>query len=302
MKKPLVLSIVIVLTLLMGNLVASVYSQTPTPDDTPTFYHPTPGTYVNGWPRFTIRYPKDWIERRPAPQDTFRAGTPGPALTDLLIVAVVYNPTPLDKLAAQYVAAFRGWSTEVTLVGDNPSQLRDGTPAREVELKYLRAVTYKNWLSLTIKRGEVTIVTGVQSGTGEIGRDLKAILYSIEFQPDNDKPVTVPPDVQKFLDQWRNDLVAHDLARVMNSYSDRYLDSGVKKREREDLHRQRISGTTSHDVGVTEFVPAGDRAYLAGFSVINGTMRVPLGGAGASVIIKENGEWKWYGNQRDPAP
>jgi len=51
-------------------------------------------------------------------------------------------------------------------------------------------------------------------------------------------------------------------------------------------------------VGITDFVPAGDRAYLAGFTVTNGS-KWPLYGAS---IIKENGEWKWYGNQRDVAP
>jgi hypothetical protein len=51
------------------------------------------------------------------------------------------------------------------------------------------------------------------------------------------------------------------------------------------------------EIGVTEFVPEGDRAYLAGFGRINlGTGMV------GDTIIKENGEWKWYGNQREAIP
>jgi hypothetical protein len=48
MKKPMVLSAMIVLILLVGG----VFS--PAQADTPTFYRLVPGTYVNGWPRFTI--------------------------------------------------------------------------------------------------------------------------------------------------------------------------------------------------------------------------------------------------------
>jgi hypothetical protein len=51
-------------------------------------------------------------------------------------------------------------------------------------------------------------------------------------------------------------------------------------------------------VGITDFVPAGDRVYLTGF-VINNFGKFAIGGIS---IIKENGEWKYYGNQRDVSP
>jgi hypothetical protein len=51
-------------------------------------------------------------------------------------------------------------------------------------------------------------------------------------------------------------------------------------------------------VGVTEFVPTGDRAYLAGFQNVNGAKHMLI----ETSIINENGEWKWYGNQRDVSP
>ena len=58
-----------------------------------------------------------------------------------------------------------------------------------------------------------------------------------------------------------------------------------------------VACTTSYEAGITDFVPAGDRAYLAGFVSLNGP-KVALQGT----VIKENGEWKWYGNQRDVSP
>jgi len=155
-----------------------------------------------------------------------------------------------------------------------------------------------NVMGLVAKKGDVTINMGVESVTAKTEEDLKAILYSIEFQPDKDKPVKVPPDIQELLDKHCSDLVARDVAKVMTHYSDRYLNSGLTKGEVERFWKQFIGSITSFEVGITEFVPAGDRAYLAGLKTDNlGKLILQ-----ETSIIKENGEWKWYGNQRDVVP
>jgi hypothetical protein len=38
----------------------------------------------------------------------------------------------------------------------------------------------------------------IESLNGKIGEDLKTILYSIEFEPDKDKAVKVPPMSRNF--------------------------------------------------------------------------------------------------------
>ncbi len=138
MKKPLVVSIILVLTLLMAGFCTPAYSQAPK-DDTPTFYRLVPGTYVNRWPRFTIHYPKEWVERPTAGGSLFQASSPGPAPQDGCAVYVIWEPLPLDKYAGWMVTYNkRMMSTDVTLVNDKPSRLRDGTPARELEFKMVR--------------------------------------------------------------------------------------------------------------------------------------------------------------------
>jgi len=92
--------------------------------------------------------------------------------------------------------------------------------------------------------------------------------------------------------------VSHDLAKVMTHYSDRYLNSGEKKGEVERFWRWMIGSVTSINGTVTDFVPAGDKAYLAGFVTGN----FGIGTTRETSIIKENGEWKWYGNQREVVP
>jgi hypothetical protein len=79
--------------------------------------------------------------------------------------------------------------------------------------------------------------------------------------------VKVPPDVQEFLDRDCNASVAHDVAQLMTHYSDRCLNSGTRKGGIDQFHRQIIDRITSCENGITDFVLAGDRAYLTGFIV-----------------------------------
>jgi hypothetical protein len=69
----------------------------------------------------------------------------------------------------------------------------------------------------------------------------------------------------------------------------------MRKGEVERNWRQGIGSITSQKGTTTDFVPAGDRAYLTGFVITNsGTFPI-----NETSIIKENGEWKWYANQRN---
>ena len=59
MRKLIVLLLLTALMLLGGSLLAPVHAQSPATDLKPTFISPTPGLYVNGWPPFTVSYPKE---------------------------------------------------------------------------------------------------------------------------------------------------------------------------------------------------------------------------------------------------
>jgi hypothetical protein len=70
--------------------------------------------------------------------------------------------------------------------------------------------------------------------------------------------------------------------------SNRYLNSGVGKGEVERFERQRIGLVLFFEIRIADFVPAGERAYYAGF-VVNNAGTFPNV---ATSIIKENGQWK----------
>jgi hypothetical protein len=305
MRKLTVVSLAMVLLLLGGASLTPSSAQTPTKDDTPTFYRLVPGTYVNGWPRFTITYPKEWVERRPDPQMTFHTSAPGPVPFPTLIIA----PFPtyllpgsalpsLEVFAESLSKALSGFATDVAVVSDKPSRLSDGSLAREVELKMVLNGAPLNVMGLVAKKGDRWINTAVRSRNGRIGPDLRAILHSIKFEPDKDAPMKPPPDVQEFLDKMHSDLVSHDVTKVMGHYSDRFLNSGNRKGDIERILRLAIDRFTSFDIVITDVVPAGDRTYLTGFISTNlGKLAIT-----ETSTIKENGGWKWYGNQRNPAP
>jgi hypothetical protein len=297
MKKVIIVLMSLAVALLAGSFFAPSPAQNPAKNEKPTFYRLTPGVYMNGWPRFTVTYPKDWVERLPLAMETFRAAAPGTYPQTFFAVSLL-PPLPLDKVADSMLSYFKATSKEATIISDKPARLRDGTPAREVMIRAVRAEIPLDWLYLVMQKGGLMIYPVVASDKGKIGEDLKAILYSLRFQPGKDEPVKVPPDVQEFLDKFCSDVVSHDLEKIMTHYSDRYLRSGTKKGEMEVLWRQITGRVTSYEVVITDFEAAGDKAYLTGFtSAYWGKGML----AGIS-IIKENGEWKWYGNQRDPAP
>jgi len=214
------------------------------------------------------------------------------------VVVVWSSPDPLDRLVDMNLKSLRAHATDVTVVSDKPSQLRDGTLARENELRFLQNGIPGDVLCLAAKKGDEWVLLCTGSETGKTAEEMRAMIYSLEFQPGFDKPVRVPPDVQEFLTRWSSDLVSHDMGKVMAHYSEKYLNSGVRKGEAERTRRLFIDSVTSSEVVITEFLPVGDIAYLTGFSTSN-LGRFPIGGTS---IIKENGEWKWYGNQRDVGP
>jgi len=59
MKRLIAVSLIMAAMVLAGGVLAPAQAQTPANDLKPTFISPTPGLYVNGWPAFTVSYPKE---------------------------------------------------------------------------------------------------------------------------------------------------------------------------------------------------------------------------------------------------
>ena len=97
MKKLIVLSIIMAVVLLVA---APAQAQAPANNLKPTFINPTPtpGLYVNGWPAFTVSYPKEWVEvPSTGPANVFMAAAVRPDSYPSPVLAIVsFQPPPLE--------------------------------------------------------------------------------------------------------------------------------------------------------------------------------------------------------------
>jgi hypothetical protein len=317
MQRPIVVCLLSALMLLTGNLLTLTHAQSPGTDLKPTFISPTPGLYVNGWPAFTVSYPKEWVELRGLPGQVYRAGGTRAGLPPgihmpILNVACMTVPLPLEDWAKVFMPMWVRINTDIKVLSDRPTRLKDGTPAREVEVEYVpkyeatlgnitdapKLITY----ILLTKRDLAWIWVNLIEEKARFGEDLKKIVHSFTFLPGREEPVIVPPDVRAFLDMFYTDLASRDVTSIMAHYSDRFLNSGVQKAymeqyfvtHPEDLPRP---GAIIEST-VTSFEPRGDRAYVDGFCKAKDDPNAPKAPMSFQQIIKEQGQWKWYGNQK----
>jgi len=315
MKRLIVLAMIMAVMVLVAAL---VHAQTPANDLKPTFISPTPGLYVNGWPAFTVAYPKEWEEvPLTGPGGVFMAAAarpdshPSPVLT----IAVFPAPLPLEEWAKIMMPVWVDIFTDIKVLSDKPSQLKDGTPAWEVEVEFVAKTditgsSVKNppkcgGLLLATKKDMTWVSIWLSDDKGRIGEDLRRVAYSLTFLPGREEPVQVPPDVRAFLDMYGNDIGSHDVKTIMAHCSDRFLFSGMSRAFLEQYLRNDPTspiqmGAISWGPTVTVFESRGDKAYVDGFWLqkakgdANG-WKIPMT---FQQIINEHGQWRWYGNQK----
>ena len=317
MKKLIVLAILMAVMVLVAAL---THAHSPANDLKPTFISPTPGLYVNGWPPFTVSYPKEWVEMPNYMGDVFVAGMARPDIATgvyvpLIRIDVNSTPLPLEDWTKMYMPVFLQFATDIKVLYDKPSQLKDGTPAREAEVEFLYKLDptfgslkdtpkYNNFVLMT-KRDLAFVGIWMIDDQGTIGEDLKKYAYSFTFLQGREEPVQVPPDVRAFLDMYCADTVSHDVKTIMAHYSDRFHHSGGSKVAYEQWFRKGPGspiqmGVISQEATVTVFEPHGDKAYIDGFWLrkTKGNATALKASMSYRQIINEHGEWKWFGNQK----
>ncbi len=307
MKKLIVLAMIMAVILLVAAL---AHAQTPANDLKPTFISPTPGLYVNGWPAFTVSYPKEWVEvPLEAGAAAFCVGVPRPDLPPLfmLTIDVLTYPFPIEDWAKIYMPFYVQFTTDVKILSDKPSQLKDGIPAREVEIESVEKTSGRKMTNfwLMTKKDLAWVAIQLGSAEGRIGEDLKKYPYSLTFQPGREEPVKAPPDVLAFLDMYCVDLMGHDPKAIMAHFSDRFLHSGQGKAFTEQFMRNDPTSPIRKDIIsleaiVTVFESRGDKAYIDGFFLgkAKGDASALKSPMMFQQIINEHGQWKWFGNQK----
>ncbi len=233
----------------------------------------------------------------------------------VLAISVFPSPLPLEEWAKLHMPLWVQLWTDIKVLSDKPSQLKDGTPAWEVEFEFvskydLTGPSIKNspkyyGLELMTKKDLTWVTIWMSDDPERIGEDLQKVAHSLTFQPDREKPVGVPPDVRAFLDMYRADMMGHDVKAFMEHFSDRFHHSGGNKKGMElwfqtDPNSPARQGLISFEPTVTVFEPRGEKAYIDGFYLQKAkgdtiALKAPMM---FQQIINEHGQWKWYGDQK----
>jgi CubicO group peptidase (beta-lactamase class C family) len=113
------------------------------------------------------------------------------------------------------------------------------------------------------------------------------------------KSVELPPDVKAFITDYNQAIFKKDVVTMADLLSDRFLHDGVTKQ----MALKFLSGTSPYvsraKIIFTKFEPEGDMAKI---DVVLKDKYFEAPFMIGSQLIKENGHWKWYGNQISKQP
>ena len=107
------------------------------------------------------------------------------------------------------------------------------------------------------------------------------------------KAVELPTDVKAFITGFNQALFDFDRMKIASFFSDRFLNNGGTKQMFLNFLWGTISYVKEAKIVLTKFKPEGDIAKIEGI-IKDKYFEVPMTG---NMLIKENGQWKWYGNQ-----
>jgi hypothetical protein len=111
--------------------------------------------------------------------------------------------------------------------------------------------------------------------------------------------VAVPADIQIFLDQFASDYLNQEPNKIMLNYSDNFIHDGVTKNQMlyywiSEMQTPSLVAATSAKIILTQLEINGDTAVYSGFIKTNNYLDL----LDTTVIQKEKGLWKIYGNQK----
>jgi len=109
--------------------------------------------------------------------------------------------------------------------------------------------------------------------------------------------VELPTDVKAFISDFNQAVFDLDRKKITNFFSDRFLYDGSTKQLTLAFLLGTISYWSKGKIILTRFEPEENIARVEGL-IKDKYFESPLMPGG--MLIKENGQWKWYGNQISP--
>ncbi|MGV8059847.1 MAG: hypothetical protein AB2L12_17780, partial [Smithellaceae bacterium] len=110
--------------------------------------------------------------------------------------------------------------------------------------------------------------------------------------------IDLPEDVRSFLDQFQRDILSYDMKKIGVHYAANFKQDGYERKKFLEVLSKTVNFVTKYEIKMTKFEADKNNPeiILIDGSVDLGAMTVPF--VDHSMITKENGVWKWYGNQK----
>jgi CubicO group peptidase (beta-lactamase class C family) len=108
------------------------------------------------------------------------------------------------------------------------------------------------------------------------------------------KAVKLPPDVKAFITNYNQAIFDKDMMKISNFFSHRFLNDGIIKRRFINFFSFSKSYLSETKIILTQFEPKGHIAKIE-CVIKDKYFEAPF--MAGNMLIKENGQWKWYGNQ-----
>lgn len=109
------------------------------------------------------------------------------------------------------------------------------------------------------------------------------------------KPMSLPDDAGAFVDRFNQAIEEMDSAKIADTISDRFLVFGATKRMFLGIFLDTMSYIKTIKLVLTGFEVEGDIARVQG-AIVDKYFEAPL--LPGTLLIREDGRWKWYGNQK----
>ncbi|MFX1324466.1 MAG: SDR family NAD(P)-dependent oxidoreductase [Promethearchaeota archaeon] len=140
-------------------------------------------TFQNDLPRFTVTYPSNFINLNPVnplSKAIFYASIADKTLE--ISVSKVSPKRRLEDLTKRIMRNLNYYAKEINIFSENPSKLKDSTPAYETTMEYKILGIFKvRSVYLSVIKDEKWVCVMVSSEANNFDESLKEILYSLEF-------------------------------------------------------------------------------------------------------------------------
>lgn len=143
-------------------------------------------TYEHKSPAFSISYPSDWTQVNPVPTPVLKQVFLALAVPNYGLSISVSKKSQgllLENTSKKLVRYLKTIGKEINIISSKQTKLKDGTPANETVIEYLRTGFHKSKiLCIAVFSDNKVIRIIVSSGANCYSEELKKIAYSLELK------------------------------------------------------------------------------------------------------------------------